>query len=220
MPTTAAARRGKRIMVRSQKVPVRRLPIGAEVQPGAASISGSGHRNARRSRWFSRAKPRRLGDASSGSWSSSRVRTVTSRAWPPTRWTARSIATALTRARPIPIPPRGSSRKAPTVLPRLSIPSVFVERQALERVEPGGPGALRAAPGHVHSRGNLGRRGQKLARLAELGVTAVEVMPVAEFPGAFGWGYDGVDLFAPFHHYGTPDDMRRFVDQPTRSAWA
>ena len=54
---------------------------------------------------------------------------------------------------------------------------------------------------------------QRLARLAELGVTAVEVMPVAEFPGAYGWGYDGVNLFAPFHHYGTPDDMRRFVDQ-------
>jgi maltooligosyltrehalose trehalohydrolase len=54
---------------------------------------------------------------------------------------------------------------------------------------------------------------QRLSRLAELGVTAVEVMPVAEFPGAYGWGYDGVDLFAPYHHYGTPDDMRRFVDQ-------
>ena len=47
----------------------------------------------------------------------------------------------------------------------------------------------------------------------ELGVTTVEVMPVAEFAGSFGWGYDGVDLFAPYHHYGTPDDMRRFVDR-------
>ena len=37
-------------------------------------------------------------------------------------------------------------------------------------------------------------------------------MPVAEFPGRFGWGYDGVDLFAPTHLYGTPDDFRRFVD--------
>jgi maltooligosyltrehalose trehalohydrolase len=53
---------------------------------------------------------------------------------------------------------------------------------------------------------------RELPRLAELGVTTVEVMPVAEFPGRFGWGYDGVDLFAPHHGYGTPDDMRRFVD--------
>ena len=37
-------------------------------------------------------------------------------------------------------------------------------------------------------------------------------MPVAEFPGRFGWGYDGVDLFAPTRLYGTPDDLRRFVD--------
>jgi maltooligosyltrehalose trehalohydrolase len=52
-----------------------------------------------------------------------------------------------------------------------------------------------------------------LPRLVELGVTCVEIMPVAEFAGAFGWGYDGVDLFAPYHGYGSPDDMRRFVDR-------
>ena len=38
-------------------------------------------------------------------------------------------------------------------------------------------------------------------------------MPVAEFPGRFGWGYDGVNLFAPTHLYGEPDDLRRFVDE-------
>jgi maltooligosyltrehalose trehalohydrolase len=54
---------------------------------------------------------------------------------------------------------------------------------------------------------------RRLPGLIELGVTAIEVMPVAEFPGAFGWGYDGVDLFAPYHNYGSPDDMRRFVDR-------
>ncbi len=53
----------------------------------------------------------------------------------------------------------------------------------------------------------------KLSTLADLGVTLVEVMPVAEFPGRFGWGYDGVDLFAPSHLYGAPDDFRRFVDR-------
>ena len=40
-------------------------------------------------------------------------------------------------------------------------------------------------------------------------------MPVADFPGQFGWGYDGVDLFAPTRLYGTPDDFRRFVDRGT-----
>jgi maltooligosyltrehalose trehalohydrolase len=39
------------------------------------------------------------------------------------------------------------------------------------------------------------------------------MMPVAEFPGKFGWGYDGVDLFAPSHLYGTPDDLRAFIDR-------
>lgn len=52
----------------------------------------------------------------------------------------------------------------------------------------------------------------RLPHLADLGVTLVELMPVAEFAGNFGWGYDGVDLFAPTRLYGTPDDFRRFVD--------
>lgn len=52
-----------------------------------------------------------------------------------------------------------------------------------------------------------------LPALVELGITAVEMMPIAEFPGKFGWGYDGVDLFAPTRLYGAPDDLRRFVDR-------
>jgi maltooligosyltrehalose trehalohydrolase len=54
---------------------------------------------------------------------------------------------------------------------------------------------------------------RELPVLADLGVTVLEVMPVADFPGRFGWGYDGVDLFAPTRLYGTPDDFRRFVDR-------
>ncbi|HEX5446844.1 MAG TPA: alpha-amylase family glycosyl hydrolase, partial [Pirellulales bacterium] len=54
---------------------------------------------------------------------------------------------------------------------------------------------------------------EELAELADLGVTLLEVMPVAEFPGRFGWGYDGVDLFAPTRLYGRPDDFRAFVDR-------
>jgi maltooligosyltrehalose trehalohydrolase len=53
----------------------------------------------------------------------------------------------------------------------------------------------------------------RLPALAELGVTVIEVMPVADFPGRFGWGYDGVDLFAPTRLYGRPDDFRAFVDR-------
>ena len=53
---------------------------------------------------------------------------------------------------------------------------------------------------------------RELTSLKDLGVTCIEVMPVAEFAGEFGWGYDGVDLFAPTRLYGTPDDFRRFVD--------
>jgi len=53
---------------------------------------------------------------------------------------------------------------------------------------------------------------EQLGELARIGITVIETMPVAEFPGRFGWGYDGVDLFAPSHLYGTPDDLRAFVD--------
>ena len=54
---------------------------------------------------------------------------------------------------------------------------------------------------------------RELPWLKALGVTCIEMMPVAEFPGRFGWGYDGVDLFAPTRAYGHPDDLRRFVDR-------
>ena len=54
---------------------------------------------------------------------------------------------------------------------------------------------------------------EQLPELARIGITVIEMMPVAEFPGRFGWGYDGVDLFAPSHLYGTPDDLRAFVDR-------
>ncbi len=53
----------------------------------------------------------------------------------------------------------------------------------------------------------------QLTDLADLGVTILEIMPVAEFPGRFGWGYDGVDLFAPYHGYGLPDDFKAFVNR-------
>lgn len=60
-------------------------------------------------------------------------------------------------------------------------------------------GTWRAAAGHFQE-------------LVELGITVIEVMPVNEFAGRFGWGYDGVDLWAPSHLYGRPDDFRSFID--------
>jgi maltooligosyltrehalose trehalohydrolase len=54
---------------------------------------------------------------------------------------------------------------------------------------------------------------ERLPMLHRTGITAVEVMPVADFPGRFGWGYDGVFLFAPTRLYGSPDDFRLFVDR-------
>jgi maltooligosyltrehalose trehalohydrolase len=51
-----------------------------------------------------------------------------------------------------------------------------------------------------------------LAHLAELGVNAIELLPVAEASGSRGWGYDGADLWAPHHVYGGPDGLKRLVD--------
>ncbi len=51
-----------------------------------------------------------------------------------------------------------------------------------------------------------------LPRLAELGITTVELMPLAQFPGSRNWGYDGVYLYAPQNSYGTPASLQRFVD--------
>ncbi len=53
----------------------------------------------------------------------------------------------------------------------------------------------------------------KLPALVDLGVTAIELMPVAAFPGTRNWGYDGAALFAPSEHYGHPDDLRALVDR-------
>jgi maltooligosyltrehalose trehalohydrolase len=53
---------------------------------------------------------------------------------------------------------------------------------------------------------------EKLDHLVQLAITHVELMPVAEFSGSRGWGYDGVYLYAPHHAYGEPDDLKRLVD--------
>jgi maltooligosyltrehalose trehalohydrolase len=56
----------------------------------------------------------------------------------------------------------------------------------------------------------------QLPALAELGVTALQLMPLADFPGRFGWGYDGVLPYAPHAAYGTPDELKRFIQTAHR----
>ena len=66
--------------------------------------------------------------------------------------------------------------------------------------------------GTFTSEGTWAAAVERLPRLAEVGITVLEVMPVADFCGSFGWGYDGVNMFAPTRIYGSPDDFRRFID--------
>jgi maltooligosyltrehalose trehalohydrolase len=98
-------------------------------------------------------------------------------------------------------------------------PSEIIDPSAFSWTDAGWTGAT--LPGQViyelhigtfTPEGTFESAARQLPELARLGVTLVEVMPVAEFDGRFGWGYDGVDLYAPFHLYGRPDDLRRFVD--------
>src|SRR5262249_26461984 len=54
---------------------------------------------------------------------------------------------------------------------------------------------------------------RRLPLLADLGVTAIELMPLNAFPGTRNWGYDGASLFAPAQPYGTPEELRRLVNE-------
>ncbi|MGJ7491738.1 malto-oligosyltrehalose trehalohydrolase [Variovorax sp. ZT4R33] len=66
--------------------------------------------------------------------------------------------------------------------------------------------------GTLTPEGSFAAAKERLAELAALGFTAIEIMPVADFPGRRGWGYDGVLLFAPDAAYGTPDELKALVD--------
>lgn len=70
--------------------------------------------------------------------------------------------------------------------------------------------------GTFTTEGTLSAAKKQLSELANLGITVIELMPLNEFPGQFGWGYDGVNLFAPSRLYGTPDDLKDFIDQAHR----
>ena len=66
---------------------------------------------------------------------------------------------------------------------------------------------------HAGLLGGFSGVAQHLPRLAELGITAIELMPIADFPGQRNWGYDGVLPFAPDGAYGTPDELKALVDR-------
>lgn len=65
---------------------------------------------------------------------------------------------------------------------------------------------------HVGLAGGFEGVRRKLPELAQLGITAIELMPIAEFTGARNWGYDGVLPYAPDESYGTPDELRQLID--------
>ena len=79
-------------------------------------------------------------------------------------------------------------------------------------VEPDGQVLYEMHIGTFTPEGTYAAAAQKLPFLKELGVTCLEVMPLNEFCGAFGWGYDGVLPYAPTRLYGKPDDLRSFID--------
>jgi maltooligosyltrehalose trehalohydrolase len=68
--------------------------------------------------------------------------------------------------------------------------------------------------------GTFAAAAAKIPYLVDLGVTAVELMPLADFPGSRNWGYDGVALFAPSRAYGRPDDLRALVNTAHRAGLA
>lgn len=102
-------------------------------------------------------------------------------------------------------------------------PSVLVDPHAFEWSDATWKGVAREGQvlyemhvGTFTAEGTWAAARKQLPHLKEIGITIIEMMPINEFFGAFGWGYDGVLLYAPTHLYGTPDDLRSFVDHAHR----
>ena len=117
----------------------------------------------------------------------------------------------------IPIQRRASSRKECTVRRRWSIRTAFhgaiaTGRESSSRARC----CTNCTLARSRPQGTWAAAIEKLPHLRDLGVTLIEVMPVAAFPGKFGWGYDGTYWFAPTQLYGGPDDFRAFVNHAHR----
>ena len=126
-------------------------------------------------------------------------------------WTTHISST--TKTSPSPIPAAPGSPTAFTALRAFSITTLSHWTDAAWQAPP-----LSAAiiyelhVGTFTPEGTLDAAIERLDYLRDLGITHVELMPVAAFPGDHGWGYDGVDLFAVRQPYGGPDALKRFVD--------
>jgi maltooligosyltrehalose trehalohydrolase len=99
-------------------------------------------------------------------------------------------------------------------------PSEVIEPGAFPWTDEAWPGITREQQvlyemhvGTFTTAGTWEAAGRELPELARIGITVVEILPVADFVGDFGWGYDGVDVYAPTRLYGRPDDFRAFVDR-------
>jgi maltooligosyltrehalose trehalohydrolase len=99
-------------------------------------------------------------------------------------------------------------------------PSQIIDPQAFQWTDKDWQGVRRSGQviyemhvGTFTQEGTWAAARERLPELADLGITIIELMPLADFPGRFGWGYDGVDLYAPTRLYGTPDQFRAFIDR-------
>ena len=102
-------------------------------------------------------------------------------------------------------------------------PSAVVDHRAFKWTDGNWPGVSMRGQvlyemhvGTFTSGGTYESAREKLRLLRDVGITVLALMPIACFPGEFGWGYDGVDLYAPYPYYGTPDDLRAFIDDAHR----
>ena len=130
---------------------------------------------------------------------------------------ARSIGIASMKSTAIPIRRPGSNPRACMAPPKSFDPTSFVwtddhwaglDRDRLIIYE--------LHVGTYTPQGTFAALTEQLLELAHLGVTAIQLMPIADFPGRWNWGYDGVAWWAPSRAYGRPDDLRRLVDEAHR----
>ena len=113
----------------------------------------------------------------------------------------------------IPIPCRAFNRRGRTGLRRSSIRRPMPGPTSAGAADRDGHVVYEMHVGTFTPEGTWAAAARQLPALADLGINVIEMMPVADFPGRFGWGYDGVNLYAPTRLYGTPDDLRAFIDR-------
>lgn len=93
-------------------------------------------------------------------------------------------------------------------------PSQFIwHDQAWKGLTPLGQVLYETHIGTFTQEGTYAAAMNELPELARIGITTLQLMPLADFPNQFGWGYDGVSMFAPTRLYGQPDDLRRLIDR-------